>query len=601
MTAHTPVDVTAFWDDVDHQLATVAHAVQVTHDARPRVDGVRIHRVTFHSLDDVRVGAWLAVPDRDGPHPGLVIFPGYKSDPLPAISWARRGYAAFSVAHRAKLGATDAFNPGYPGVLTHGITDPATYAYRGIYADCFRAVEVATTLAEIAGPLALYGYSQGGPLALFAAARRPDAVGAVAAGAPFLTAFSYSAVAARTYPYFEIPEYLANHPDARDAAFGTLEYFDALHAIGEVRAPLMLFRAGADEVCPPYSTTLLRARAPQHTRWFEYDESGHEGTGARANADVVAFYRDVLGAPEAVADLPASTTVTWPNTAPELPELIRQAHVPAAASDVSRTDLSLLRPATASTTFANVKTSDGATAGAYVSIPTATASADCGVIVEFTPYASVVTLAHPEDRERARLITLAHRGQRAATFGEPWMLPGVFDRSDAPSDRFTQLVADNMQVLQTLLPDVQVPGRPVIGIGPDWLLPIAALTGVFTHIEVDSFWLTGVGDGPELEYPRREIVEQLTDRPDVFDTIAWCDSAYWASQIPCDLLVVCGDTALARRRAERLTTAHRGSHAIHIADVRSAREAEWRHQRRAELLGTTAALRWQTARSGVRL
>lgn len=599
---HTkPSDFAQFWDAVDHELAEVPANVMLDYDVRPPGDGVRIHRVSFASLGQVTVGGWLAVPDGDGPRPGLVIFPGYKSDPLPAVGWARRGYATFTLAHRGKLGATSPFNPGYPGMLTAGITDPHTYAYRGVYADCMRALEVVSELAETTGPLRVFGYSQGGPLGLFATARRPQHVGALVSGAPFLTAFAYSTLAARTYPYAEIAEYLACHPADRDTVFTTLAYFDALNVIGAITQPLFLFRAGADEICPPYSTTLLRQLAPANTRWHEYEESGHDATGVRAVADAAAFFAETLGAPTARSSPApgAPATATLPTEVQTLPVSVLACQTPRAENDVRIEDQSVQHPAAATTRFAALTTPDGATAGAYLSEPAATGNRTAGVIVEFSPYASVVSLPHPEDRERHTLITMAHRGQRGYGFADPWMLPGMFDSSE----RFEQVVADNMAALATLLPTVHTPGTPVIGVGPDWMLAIAAATGLFTHVEVDSFWLTGYRtDAAEFEYPRRELHElTLAQSPDGPARFAWCDPAYWAAQVTCDLLVVCADNDTARSRATMLLDAHPGSHELRLIDERSARESEWRDQRRSELLGVRPATRWQAARSGVRV
>ena len=55
--------------------------------------------------------------------------------------WARKNYAAFSVAPRGKLRSNRLFNPGYPGLLTYGMVDRNIYSYRGFYMDACRAVE----------------------------------------------------------------------------------------------------------------------------------------------------------------------------------------------------------------------------------------------------------------------------------------------------------------------------------------------------------------------------------------------------------------------------------------------------------------------------
>src|SRR5262245_5705152 len=72
--------------------------------------------------------------------PAIMVLLGYQMDlPIP-IDWARRGYAALSVAPRGKLRSNRQFNPGYPNLLTYNIVDRHTYAYRGFYVDTWRGI-----------------------------------------------------------------------------------------------------------------------------------------------------------------------------------------------------------------------------------------------------------------------------------------------------------------------------------------------------------------------------------------------------------------------------------------------------------------------------
>ncbi|MFX7845161.1 acetylxylan esterase, partial [Acinetobacter baumannii] len=68
----------------------------------------------------------------------------------------------------------------YPGVMTRGIHDPREYYYRRLYTDAARLVDVVRELPGVdATRIAVTGGSQGGALAIAAAALSGDAVAAV--------------------------------------------------------------------------------------------------------------------------------------------------------------------------------------------------------------------------------------------------------------------------------------------------------------------------------------------------------------------------------------------------------------------------------------
>ena len=52
-------------------------------------------------------------------------------------------------------------------------------------------------------------------------------------------------------PYVELHDYLAQHPEQRDQALGTLAYFDQLNLAEEIACPTLIASAIIDE-CTPY-------------------------------------------------------------------------------------------------------------------------------------------------------------------------------------------------------------------------------------------------------------------------------------------------------------------------------------------------------------
>lgn len=599
----------AFWSRVDTELADVPAETHRAAGARPDVGGVAVSRVTFTGLGGVRVAAWLCAPTSPGPHPGLLMLPGYKADPLPGVYWARQGFASLTLAHRGKLGAMSAFDPGYPGVLVEGLDDPGRYAYRGIYADAIRALEVLTTLPGVAeGPCAVFGYSQGGALAVVAAARRPGLVHRVAVGAPFLTALPYSIAASRAYPYREVAEVLMRHPERSDEVFATLAHFDTLGFAPAITAPTLLYRAADDEICPPLSAAMLHERLGAPTQWLEYPEAAHAGTHRRSQPDAAAFLGEGLrlAPPDQPMAAVATMSAAHGRPAGRAPTTDRAQRTAAHRARVhpETIDLTTQHPARATLYWVSVETPDGARAGGYLSVPDDPSSAAAGVVVEFPGYESVVSVPHPEDRERFTILTLAHRGQRGRGFGTPTELPGLLD-PPPPGGRWMleHLVEDCLLGLEVLVDRID-PAGEVIGVGPDWSLLVAASAPVFTHLEVDDYWITAFDPGiEEPAYPRRELSEQAAvasaDELDHLSArLTELSPTAHARAVTCPLLLVTGGGP-AQAAADSIADAAAGPVERHATHRGSASEAAWRDARRSALLGVRPAQRWRYARAGI--
>jgi cephalosporin-C deacetylase len=218
-------------------------------------DGVEVFEIGYDSLDSVRVAGWYCRPRRERvppPYPGLLLVPGYISEPTLPKSWARLGYAAVGVAPRGKLRSNRQYNPGYPGLLVDNILDRHTYAYRGFYVDAARAVDFLHTCPEVdRARIGVHGSSQGGALTITTSALRADAITCGAAGAPYLCGMMDAAGLTHSYPYEEINEYLRLYSEREQAVRGTLNYFDGINFAPLIRCPMQINIGLRDDVCPP--------------------------------------------------------------------------------------------------------------------------------------------------------------------------------------------------------------------------------------------------------------------------------------------------------------------------------------------------------------
>jgi cephalosporin-C deacetylase len=290
--ARKPDDFDEFWSDVMSQVEELDLSPEVVPDPLRSSDDIEVFQTFFTSIDHVRIAGWYCVPrDRQGPLPAILVVPGYQSDPGIPKEWARRGYAALSVAPRGKLRSNAQFNPGYPGLLTYGIVDRNIYSYRGFYVDAWRAVDFLLSRDEIdSSKIGVTGSSQGGGLTLCTAAMRDEIV-AAAAGAPYLTGFMDSIELTRTYPYEEINDYLRLHPDSRALVEQTVNYFDCINFADRISCPIIVNIGLQDNVCPPETGYALFHRiASKDKRLYAYDGQGHSAGRHEHEAIVTSFF-----------------------------------------------------------------------------------------------------------------------------------------------------------------------------------------------------------------------------------------------------------------------------------------------------------------------
>ncbi|TDW23775.1 acetylxylan esterase [Kribbella kalugense] len=239
----------SYWAAVDDELAVIP--------GRPVLDIVparTTEEATFYSLRITSTGPYrvygnLSIPKGDGPFPALLITPRYGSvNNIPHPN-DRSRYVVLSLMHRGQRLADEGFAAAYPGLLTMGIDDPATYIYRGIAADCLRAAEFLLGLAEVDPARVAIS---GDDLAVLTAARRPGFSAVRVTDVLF-----YRAIEARLksslYPLEELNDCLRAGLSA-DALSTTLSYFDAVRHAPAVAGRTLL---AVDD--PDWSASLLAA------------------------------------------------------------------------------------------------------------------------------------------------------------------------------------------------------------------------------------------------------------------------------------------------------------------------------------------------------
>src|SRR3954454_5392527 len=199
-----PADFDAYWEAVDRELGQYPAAPTLEALALPSDEFSTVYAAKITSSGPYRIFGYLSVPKAAGKHPGLLVMPGYGSvNHLPHLD-DRQRYVTLILMHRGQRLADQPFAASYPGLLTLGIDDPATYIYRSIVADCLRGAEFLLSRPEV--DKSRVGIA-GNDMALLTTARRPGFKSAEIAGLLF---YRLLEAAARTdnYPVEEINDHL---------------------------------------------------------------------------------------------------------------------------------------------------------------------------------------------------------------------------------------------------------------------------------------------------------------------------------------------------------------------------------------------------------
>ena len=220
--------------------------------ARPEIDVLPLRSIAFATLYGVRLTSlgpyrlfgYLSIPTGTGPFPAIYYPPKYQSVleiiPQGTANLQRSRYITFSLAGRGQRNADTPFAAMFPGLLTEGIDDVASYIFRGIAADAVRGLEFLLTRRELDAARVVV---VGNDLALITAALTSGATRVVTTPALF---YETTALAPKTqaYPLEEVNDYLRMFPARAEAVRRTLACFD-LRAFAPRVTATTLVMAGA--------------------------------------------------------------------------------------------------------------------------------------------------------------------------------------------------------------------------------------------------------------------------------------------------------------------------------------------------------------------
>jgi len=250
-----PADLDGYWSAVMDELAALPVAAELTVNPLRSTEFATLYDLKLTSVGPYRIHAFFSIPTGDGPFPALLLTGGYGSVVHIASYEERQQFVTVSLRARGKRLSDVPHAAAFPGMLTDGIDDPARYVFRGVVADCCRAIDFLLTRPEVdTGKIAVVGDD----MALLTAALRPQ-VDAVYATPTLFYGASQLAPTTDAYPLEELNDYARTYPDQAAAMWRTLSYFDPIHQAAKVKAATVLVTGNDQDLFSPAAVAPLVA------------------------------------------------------------------------------------------------------------------------------------------------------------------------------------------------------------------------------------------------------------------------------------------------------------------------------------------------------
>lgn len=289
-----PVDFEIFWQK---QLQNMETELDYRFKAMDfHLNFVKCYELTFECEENSLVYSKCMVPaTSEGPFPVMFYFHGYQGsgpDWSHMFQYVAAGYAVVCMDVRGQSGYSidgGSFQGNtVKGHIIRGATQGKEHLfYKGIYLDVCRLVRLVSqfTWAD-EKELYSYGASQGGALALIAAALNPEIKRTVAIY-PFLSDFKrVLELGDHGEAYNELFRYFKFHDPFHETEaeiLDTLSYIDVKNFAHLIQAEVKMIIGMEDDICPPSAQFAIYNRIVSSKEIKIMPEYGHEAMNVKVN------------------------------------------------------------------------------------------------------------------------------------------------------------------------------------------------------------------------------------------------------------------------------------------------------------------------------
>jgi cephalosporin-C deacetylase len=283
-----PEDVDDFWDNGIDEMQRLDPQI-VLQPASFKTPGVECFDLWFSGLGGARIHAKYLRPAGAHACPALLRYHGYTAnsgDWSDHLAWAANGWCVAAMDCRGQGGLSEDLGAVYgnthKGHIIRGLDSglPSKLLFRAIFLDAAQLVRVVQSRPEVdARRVGTFGMSQGGALALVAAALEPS-VARCATGYPFLCDYlRVWEMDLAENAYAELREYFRSFDplhERHQQVFTRLGYIDVQFLAHRIRAKTLMGTGLMDRVCPPSSQFAAFNRITADKDVAIFPDFGHE-------------------------------------------------------------------------------------------------------------------------------------------------------------------------------------------------------------------------------------------------------------------------------------------------------------------------------------
>jgi len=292
-----PEDFDAFWDEEVKKVSSLPAYQLEERDFH--IPQVKCYELTFEGTNEGKVYARVVLPKSEGKVPLIFYFHGYMGrgwDWADMLSFTVAGYGVVSMDVRGQSGySQDGLrsplgNTGKGHIIRGAVEGREHLFYKDVYLDIYQLVEIVASLSQVDEKrLSSYGASQGGALALVAAALNPRIQRTVAIY-PFLSDFRRVLEIGNTSEaYDELFRYFKFHDpfhETEEEIMATLAYIDVKNLAHRIKGEVKMITGLDDDVCYPITQFAIYNRLTCDKTYRIMPEYAHEAMNVFVNDQV---------------------------------------------------------------------------------------------------------------------------------------------------------------------------------------------------------------------------------------------------------------------------------------------------------------------------